>query len=60
MELRRPRGPFARLRMTDAGTQGTFAAEAPLVLGLTTRQALQQALDERSNGRLHLDPAEAK
>jgi hypothetical protein len=40
--------------------QGTFATEAPLVLGLTTRQTLQQALDERSNGRLHLDPAEAK
>jgi hypothetical protein len=48
-----------RLQSTT-DTQGTFAAEAPLVLGLTTRQALQQALDERSNGRLHLDPAEAK
>ena len=48
-----------RLQSTT-DTQGTFAAEAPLVLGLTTRQALQQALDERSNGRLHLDPAKAK
>jgi hypothetical protein len=40
--------------------QGTFATEAPRVLGFTTRQALQQALDERSNGRLHLDPTEAR
>ena len=39
-------------------TEGKFAAEAPLVLTFSTRQALQQALDERSNGRLHLDPAE--
>ena len=36
--------------------EGTFATQAPLVLGFTTRQALQQALEERSNGRLHLDP----
>ena len=40
--------------------EGTFATEAPLVLGFVTRQALQQALDERSNGRLHLDPAAAR
>jgi tRNA A-37 threonylcarbamoyl transferase component Bud32/membrane-associated phospholipid phosphatase len=39
--------------------EGKFATEAPLVLGFTTRQALQQALDERSDGRLHLDPAAA-
>jgi tRNA A-37 threonylcarbamoyl transferase component Bud32/membrane-associated phospholipid phosphatase len=38
--------------------EATFATEAPLVLRLTTRQALEQVLDERSNGRLHLDPAE--
>jgi tRNA A-37 threonylcarbamoyl transferase component Bud32 len=37
--------------------EGKFAVEAPLVVGFATRQALQQALDERSNGRLHLDPA---
>jgi membrane-associated phospholipid phosphatase/tRNA A-37 threonylcarbamoyl transferase component Bud32 len=37
--------------------EGRFAAEAPLVLGFATRQALRQALDERSNGRLRLDPA---
>jgi hypothetical protein len=38
--------------------EGTFATEVPLVVRLTTRQVLEQALDERSNGRLHLDPAE--
>ena len=30
------------------------------VLGFITRPALQQALEERSNGRLRLDPAEAE
>jgi hypothetical protein len=37
--------------------EGNFAVEAPLVVGFATRQQLRQALDERSNGRLHLDPA---
>jgi hypothetical protein len=37
--------------------EGNFAVEAPLVLRFATRQELRQALDERSNGRLHLDPA---
>jgi tRNA A-37 threonylcarbamoyl transferase component Bud32/membrane-associated phospholipid phosphatase len=46
----------SRLRSTT-DTQGRFATQAPLVLGFTTRQALQHALEERSNGRLHLDPA---
>jgi hypothetical protein len=39
-------------------TEGSFATEAALVRGFVTRQALQQALDERSNGRLSLDPAQ--
>jgi hypothetical protein len=30
------------------------------VLGFTTRGALRQALDERSDGRLELDPGEAR
>jgi membrane-associated phospholipid phosphatase len=33
-----------------------LANEAPLVLGFTTRQELQQVLETRSGGRLHLDP----
>jgi hypothetical protein len=39
--------------------EGKFAGEASFVLGFTTRQALRQALEERSDGRLHLDPAGA-
>jgi hypothetical protein len=35
---------------------GRFAAEAPAVLEYATRQALRQRLEERSGGRLHLDP----
>jgi hypothetical protein len=48
----------SRLHSTS-DLQGKFATGAPLILGLTPRQALQQALEERSNGQLHLDPAEA-
>jgi membrane-associated phospholipid phosphatase/tRNA A-37 threonylcarbamoyl transferase component Bud32 len=36
---------------------GEFAAQAPAVLGFTSREALRRALDERSDGRLQLDPA---
>jgi membrane-associated phospholipid phosphatase/tRNA A-37 threonylcarbamoyl transferase component Bud32 len=46
----------SRLHST-ADLQGKFATEAPFILGFTPRQALQQALAERSSGRLHLDPA---
>jgi hypothetical protein len=35
---------------------GEFAAQAPQVLGFTTRVALQEALSQRSDGRLQLDP----
>ena len=37
--------------------EGRFAAELPAVLGLVSRQSLDQALTERSGGRLRLDPA---
>jgi hypothetical protein len=44
-------------RMTAvAGQRPALLAEAPRILGLTTRQALQQALAARSDGRLRLDP----
>jgi membrane-associated phospholipid phosphatase/tRNA A-37 threonylcarbamoyl transferase component Bud32 len=46
----------SRLHSTS-DLQGKFATEAPFILGFTPRQALQQALAERSSGRLHLDPA---
>jgi hypothetical protein len=38
----------------------TSWAEAPHVLGFTTRAALQQALSQRSGGRLQLDPEQAR
>ena len=31
-------------------------SDAASIVGFATRQALQQALDQRSNGRLQLDP----
>jgi hypothetical protein len=36
-----------------------LANQASSILGFTTRQTLEQVLDERSNGRLHLDPGTA-
>jgi hypothetical protein len=36
--------------------RGQFANEAPHLLGFATREQLRQALDERSGGRLQLDP----
>jgi len=41
-----------RTRAADSG----FFAQARLIIDFTTRQALQQALEQRSGGRLHLDP----
>jgi tRNA A-37 threonylcarbamoyl transferase component Bud32 len=49
----------SRLRSTT-DIEGKFATQAPLVLRFTTRRALQRALEERSNGRLHLAPAGAR
>jgi tRNA A-37 threonylcarbamoyl transferase component Bud32/membrane-associated phospholipid phosphatase len=45
----------SRLRLTT-DPNGEFAAQAPQVLGFTTREALSRALQQRSGGRLHLDP----
>jgi hypothetical protein len=44
-----------RLRST-ADPEGGFATEAQLLLGFTSRQTLRQALGQRSQGRLQLDP----
>jgi hypothetical protein len=38
--------------------EGRFAAELPAVVGLVSRESLDQALQERSDGRLRLDPDE--
>jgi membrane-associated phospholipid phosphatase/tRNA A-37 threonylcarbamoyl transferase component Bud32 len=49
----------SRLRSTT-DIQGKFTTQAPLVVRFTTRQTLQQALVQRSNGRLHLEPPAVK
>ena len=46
----------AQLDWTSAADAG-FVTEARSILAFTTRQALQRALEQRSAGRLHLDPA---
>ena len=45
---------------STSDVDGKFATEAPLILGFATRQALQQALAQHSNGRLHLAPPAAR
>jgi hypothetical protein len=45
----------AQLQSTGAADAG-LATEAKSIIDFTTRQALQQALEQRSGGRLHLDP----
>jgi tRNA A-37 threonylcarbamoyl transferase component Bud32/membrane-associated phospholipid phosphatase len=49
----------SRLHLTS-DPNGEFAGQAPQVLGFTSRAALQQALSQRSDGRLQLDPEEAR
>jgi tRNA A-37 threonylcarbamoyl transferase component Bud32 len=49
----------SRLHLTS-DPNGEFAAQAPQVLGFTTRAALQEALSRRSGGRLQLDPGAAR
>jgi tRNA A-37 threonylcarbamoyl transferase component Bud32 len=43
-----------------AAHRAELATEAPLLLGFTSRQALQQALEQRSEGRLQLGQGEAR
>jgi hypothetical protein len=42
--------------LPPAGRPGPPVDEAMLAVDLTTREALGQALDQRSGGRLRLDP----
>jgi tRNA A-37 threonylcarbamoyl transferase component Bud32/membrane-associated phospholipid phosphatase len=49
----------SRLHLTT-DPNGEFAAQAPHVFGFTTRAALRQALSQRSDGRLELDPGETR
>jgi hypothetical protein len=49
----------SRLHLTT-DPNGEFAAQAPQVLGFTSRTTLQATLSQRSQGRLQLDPEEAR
>jgi hypothetical protein len=49
----------SRLHLTT-DPNGEFAAQAPQVLGFTSRTALQEALSQRSDGRLQLDPEDGR
>ena len=50
-----------RGRMTaPVASRAEVTSEASLILGYATRQSLQQALEERSRGRLHLDRGTAR
>jgi hypothetical protein len=48
-----------RLTVPDVH-QARVTSQAGALLGLTSRQALQQLLEQRSEGRLHMDPARAR
>jgi hypothetical protein len=43
-----------------AERRAELITESAQLLGFTTRQSLQQALQQRSHGRLHLDPGQAR
>jgi tRNA A-37 threonylcarbamoyl transferase component Bud32 len=47
-------------RFTAPAGQQHLAGETSSAIGFTTRQELAQALSERSDGRLHLDPGTAR
>jgi tRNA A-37 threonylcarbamoyl transferase component Bud32 len=50
-----PGGCVTTQLSAPAARAATVATEAPLILGFTSRQTLQQELERRSGGRLHLD-----
>ena len=52
-----PRGCVTTHLVSTPGRQARLAAEIPQLLDFTTRQRLERTLDERSDGRLHLDAA---
>ena len=52
-------GGCVTTRLTvPAAQRAELASEVTVLLGFKTRRALQQALDQRSDGRLHLDPSD--
>jgi tRNA A-37 threonylcarbamoyl transferase component Bud32/membrane-associated phospholipid phosphatase len=55
-----PGGCVTAQAAVPAANRAEVTSELVTILGYTTRQALQQALDQRSGGRLRLDPATAR
>jgi tRNA A-37 threonylcarbamoyl transferase component Bud32/membrane-associated phospholipid phosphatase len=55
-----PGGCVTARAAVPAANRAEVTSELATILGYTTRQALQQALDQRSGGRLRLDPATAR
>jgi tRNA A-37 threonylcarbamoyl transferase component Bud32/membrane-associated phospholipid phosphatase len=51
-----PGGCVTTQATVPAGNRAEVASQLATIVGYTTRQALQQALDQRSGGRLQLDP----
>jgi tRNA A-37 threonylcarbamoyl transferase component Bud32 len=51
-----PGGCIAARFAAPAGSGQLLTTEISSAIGFTSRQALRQALEERSGGRLHLDP----
>jgi membrane-associated phospholipid phosphatase/tRNA A-37 threonylcarbamoyl transferase component Bud32 len=49
-------GCLATRLVTPSGQQVRLTADIPRLLGFTARRTLDQALDQRSGGRLQLDP----
>ncbi|HET7516794.1 MAG TPA: hypothetical protein VFN05_03665, partial [Actinomycetes bacterium] len=54
-----PGGCLTTTVSVPAANRAEVTRDLPAILGYTSRQTLQQALDERSGGRLRLDPPAA-
>src|SRR5215218_9241248 len=52
-----PGGCVTAQAAVPAANRAEITSQLPTILDYTTRQALQQALDQRSDGRLRLDPS---
>jgi tRNA A-37 threonylcarbamoyl transferase component Bud32/membrane-associated phospholipid phosphatase len=55
-----PGGCVTAQAAVPAANRAEVASQLATLVGYTTRQALQQALDQRSGGRLQLDPSTAQ
>jgi len=55
-----PGGCVTAQAAVPAANRAEVTSQLATIVGYTSRQALQQALDQRSGGRLRLDPATAR